>query len=81
MLQDQKVPYASLEDLNLFNNIWRSRITKVSTRKELFPFAKVIGWILSKDDAKRMIMYNVEDKWFSSFTPTFVAKAYSFPTS
>ena len=31
MLRDQKVPDAGLEDLTLFENILRSRITKVST--------------------------------------------------
>ena len=78
MLQDQKIPDAGLEDLTLFNNILRSGITKVSTRPELFPCSEVIGWILSKADAKGMIMYNVEDKGFSSFTPAFIAQAYNF---
>ena len=81
MLQDQKVLDAGLEDQNLFNNILRSRITKVSTRPDLFPYSEVIGYILSKADAKGMIMYNVEDKGFSSFTATLIAKAYNFPTS
>ena len=62
MLQDKKVPDTSLEDLNLHDNILRSRITKVSTIPELFPCSEVIGWIISKVDAKGMIMYNVEDK-------------------
>ena len=81
MLQDQKVPDAGLEDLTLFNNILRLGITKVSTRPDLFPCSEVIGWILSKVDAKGMIMYDIEDKGFSSFTPTFIAKAYGFPNS
>ena len=81
MLQDQKIPDASLEDLPLFDNILRSGIPKVSTWPELFFFSEVIGWVLSKADVKGMIMYNVEDKGFSSFTPTFIAKYYIFPTS
>ena len=36
---------------------------------------------MSKADAKGMIMYNVEDKGFASFTPAFIAKAYNLPTS
>ena len=41
----------------------------------------MIGWILSKADAKGMIMYNVEDKGFASFTPAFIAKAYNLPVA
>ena len=74
MIQDQKVPDTGLEDLTLFDNILRSGITKASTRPELFPCSEVIGWVLSKADAKGMIMYNVEDKGFASFTPVFIAK-------
>ena len=81
MLQDRNIPDAGLEDLPLFENILRSRITKVSTRPELFPCSEVIGWVLSKADVKGMIMYNVEDKGFSSFTLAFIAKAYNFPVS
>ena len=43
MIKDQKVPDAGLEYLPLYENIMRSRITKVSTRPELFPCVEVIG--------------------------------------
>ena len=79
MLQEKIIPDARLEDVNLFNKILRLGITKVSTRPGLFPCPEVIGWILYKDDARGMIMYNVEDKGFSSFTLAFIAKAYSLP--
>ena len=81
MLQDQKVPDAGLEDLTLFNNILRLGITKVSIIPEQFPFPEVIGWITSKADARGMIMYNVEDKGFASFTPMFIDKSYNLPSS
>ena len=81
MLQDQKILDASLEDLPLFDNILRSGITKVSTQPELFPCSEVIRWVLSKANAKGVIIYNVEDKGFSSFTLAFIAKAYNFPVS
>ena len=81
MLQDQKITDARLEYLPLFGNILRSWITKVSTQPKLFPCSEVIGWVLSKDDAKGMIMYNVEDKGFASFTPAFIAKYYNLPVS
>ena len=48
-------------------------------RPEIFPCPEVIGWILSKADAIWIIMYNMEDKGFSTFTPAFIAKAYSLP--
>ena len=75
MLQEKRVPEAGLEDLVLYDNILKLGITKVSTRLEHFPCPEVIGWILSKVDARGMIMYNVEDKGFASFTPTFIEKA------
>ena len=77
MLQDQKVPDAGLEDIPLYENILISGITKVSTRPEFFPCAKVISWILPKANARNMIMYNVEGKGFPSFTPTYLSKSYS----
>ena len=43
MIKDQKVPDVVLEDIPLYENILRSRITKVSTPLELFPCAEVIG--------------------------------------
>ena len=62
MLVEKKVLEAGLEDLALYDNILRFGITKVSTRPEIFPCTKIIGWILSKVDATWMIMNNVEDK-------------------
>ena len=79
MLKEKSIIEAGLEDLVLYDNILKSRITKVSTRLEIFPCLEVIGWILSKANARGIIMYNVEDKRFSSFTPAFIAKAYSPP--
>ena len=75
MLKEKKVPEAWLEDLFLYDNILKSGITKVSTRPNIFPCLEVIGWILSKVDATGMIMHNMEDKGFASFTPAFIAKA------
>ena len=66
ILKEKKVPKEGLEDLVLYDNILKSGITKVSTRPDIFPFFEVIGWILAKFDARGMIMYNVEDKGFSS---------------
>ena len=79
MLVDKMVPEEGLEDLALYDNILRYGITKVSTRPEMFPCTKVIRCTLSKVDAIGMIMKNVEDKGFASFTPGFIAKAYSLP--
>ena len=43
MLKEKKVPEAGLEDLVLYDNILKLRITKVSKRPDIFPFPKVIG--------------------------------------
>ena len=53
----------------------------MSKRPDIFPFLEVIGWILSKVDETGVIMYNVEDKGFASFTPAFIEKAYNLPPS
>ena len=74
MIIVQKVLDAGLEDIPLYENILRYGIMKVSTRPEIFPCFEVIGWILPKADVNDMIMYNVEGKGFSSFTPTYIAK-------
>ena len=55
----KRVPEVGLEDLAIYDNILRSNLTKVSTRPENFPCAEVIGWILPRVDATRMIMNNV----------------------
>ena len=68
-----------MEDLVLYGNILKSRITKVSTGLDIFPFHEVIGWIMSKEYAIEMIMYDVEDKGFASFTLAFIAKSYNMP--
>ena len=81
MLVEKKVLETRLEDLDLYDNILKSRITNVSTRLNIFPCAEFIRWILSKEDEIWMIMYNMEGEGFASFTPAFIAKAYSLPPS
>ena len=70
-----------MEDLVIYDNILKYGITKVSTRPYIFPCPEFIGWILSKVDTVGMIMYDVENKGFASFTPTFIEKTYSLPPS
>ena len=81
MLVEKKVLEAGLEDLDLYDNILRYRITKVSTRPEMFPCTNFIEWILHRLDSVEKIMNNMEDKGFASFTPRFIAKAYNLPPS
>ena len=81
MFQDQKVLDIGLEDLPLYRKFLRSRITKVSMWPELFPCPKVIEWIFPNKNVRDMIMYNVEEKGFTSFIPTYIAQAYNFPVS
>ena len=75
MLVEKRVPEVGLKYLPLYDNILRSGITKVSTRPETFPCTKVIDWILPRVDTAGIIMNNVEDKGFASFTPRFIAKS------
>ena len=79
LLVEKKVPEAGLEDLALYDNVLRSRITKVTTRLEMFPYAEVIGWILPRIDKTWMLMSNAENNGFASFAPAFLLETYSFP--
>ena len=45
LLVEKKVPKVGLEDMALYDNLLRSRITKVTTRPRIFPCEEVIGWI------------------------------------
>ena len=80
MITNQSIPDTGLEDLPIYANIERSAIMKVSTRPELFPCAKVIGWILPKADVTKMILSNVEGLGFAAYSPAYVAQAYKLPT-
>ena len=75
-LVEKKVPEAGLEDLALYDNVLRSGIMKVTTRPEMFPCAKFIGWILPRIDTTRMLN-DVENKGFASIEPTILLVAYS----
>ena len=79
MLKEKKVPEAGLEDLALYENILQSGITKVATRPKIIPCVEVIGWIFPRIDTMGMIMYDVENKAFTSFMPAFVLASYSLP--
>ena len=79
MLVERKVPEAGLGELALYENILRSRLTKIVTRTNIFPYVEVIGWMLPKIDPVGMIINAEEGKPVSSFTPAFISAAYSLP--
>ena len=79
MLVEKMVPGVGLEDLALYDNILRSRITKVSTRLEIFPCTEFISWIPPRVDTSGMIMNNMEDEGFASFMLAFLEKTYILP--
>ena len=70
-----KHPDANLENIPLYTDIIKSGITKVATRLEIFLCAEVISWMLPQEGEGTMIMSNIEGKYFSSFTPAYIAKA------
>ena len=45
----------------------------------MFPCEQVIGWILPRVDTTGISMNDVENKASASFTPAFLAAAYSLP--
>ena len=56
MLVERKVLEVGLGDLALYENILRYGITKIETRPEMFPYAKVIGWMSPKIDIVGIII-------------------------
>ena len=79
MIFDKKVPEDGLGDLSLYENILRSRLTKIATIPKVFPCIDVIGWLLPKIDTVGMIINDEERKPVASFASTFISKAYSLP--
>ena len=77
MLVERKVPEAGLGDLSLYENILSSRLTKIGTRPELFPYVEVICWLLPKIETVGMIINYEEGNPIASFAPTFISKSYS----
>ena len=64
-----------LGDLALYENILSSKLTKIATRLEVFPYAEVIGWILLKIEMVGMIIKDEEGNPVASFAPSFISKA------
>ena len=56
MMVDKKVLEAGLGDLAPYENILRSRLTRIAIRLEVFPCVDVIGWLLQKVDTVGMII-------------------------
>ena len=79
MLVERKVPEAGLGDLDLYENILRSRITKITTRPKIFHCVEVIGWMFPKIDIVGMIINDEEGKYVASFMPAFISTAYNLP--
>ena len=61
----------------MYENILRSGITKIATRPDIFPCAKVIGWTLPKIDTVGMMINDEEGKLVASFAPAFISATYS----
>ena len=80
MIKDQVFLDVGLEDILVYANIMKSAIMKVSTRHKIFPCAEVIGWILPRADTSKMILSNTDGQGFTTYIPTYVAKACNLPT-
>ena len=73
MLVERKVPEASLGDLALYENILRYGLTKIATRFNIFPFAKVIGWMFPKIETIGIMINDEEGKVVELFAPAFIS--------
>ena len=65
----------------MYVNIERSALMKVATRPEFFPCAKMIGWILPREDVTRMIFANIANQGYATYSPAYVSMAYNLPTA
>ena len=59
LIKEHTIPGTGLEDIQIYTNIKRSSLMKASTRPEIFPCSKVIGWILPRVDVAKMILADV----------------------
>ena len=78
MIRDQIVIDTGLEEISSYQNIKNLRITKATTRPELFSCSEVIKWILPKMNPFTMIISNENGLYFASLTPSYIALAYKF---
>ena len=77
MLVERKFPEDGLEDLALYRNILRSRITKIATRPNIFPFVEVVGRMFPKIEIVGMMINDEEGNLVAYFAPTFISATYS----
>ena len=68
------------EDLPIYANSDRSAIMKVATIPKVFPFSKVIGWIIPREDVTRMILANTKRHGYATYSLAYVSMAYNLPT-
>ena len=71
MIANQNRPDARFEELNIYANIKKSALMKVSTRPELFPCSEVISWILPRADVTTMILENTAKQGYGAYIPTY----------
>ena len=79
LITRREVPDIGFEEENIYANIERSSLMKISTRPKLFPCSEVIGWILPRADVTTMILENVDKQGYAAYSPGYVALAYHLP--
>ena len=67
------------EEETIYSNIERLALMNIATRPELFPCSEVIGWILPCEDVTTMILANVDQQGYVSYSPGYVSLAYHLP--
>ena len=73
MITNRSIPDVGLEYLPIYENIERSAIMKVATRRNLFPCSEAIGYILPRDDVTKMILENTKGQGYAAYNPAYVA--------
>ena len=79
MIRDQDIPDEGFEDMVLYQNIRRSRITKGATRPKLFLVQKLFGGFYHKQIPHQESFMTPKGKAFATFHPTHIAAAYKLP--
>ena len=80
MISNQNVPDVGFEELTIYANIEKSSLIKVAMRPKLFPYSKVIGWILPRADVTTMIIEENVKQGYATYSPAFVSMAYHLPS-
>jgi hypothetical protein len=74
--QNFSTNYEDQDELNIFKNIRRSRIFRVTARTDVLPFIDPISWIFKNIYLRNIYVCNSRKEPIASFMPKYLEKFY-----